>query len=259
MGIPISSGTILRNQYSIIRQLGQGGFGRTYLAKDLYRFEELCVLKEFAPQLQSQSVWQKAQELFEREAKTLYQLQHPQIPQFRELFRETLNGQIHLFVVQDYIAGSTYRELLYPRQGQTNRFSEAEVIQLLKQLLPVLVYIHSRGVIHRDVAPDNIIQRQSDGLPVLIDFGGVKQLKVKVEELETASAGIPATLIGKRGYAPEEQIQLGLVYPHSDLYGLAATSLVLLTGKEPQALIDPNQSQWKWRQEVSLSPNWEPF
>ncbi|MGL5081075.1 MAG: protein kinase domain-containing protein [Microcoleaceae cyanobacterium] len=253
MATPISSGIVLRNQYYILRQLGQGGFGRTYLAKDRHRFEELCVVKEFAPQLQNPSVWQKAQELFEREAQTLYRLKHPQIPQFRELFRESLDSQVYLFVVQDYVAGSTYRELLSQPHRHGTYFGEAEVIRLLEQLLPVLIYIHSHGVVHRDISPENMIQRQSDGLPILIDFGGVKHLKTKVEELGTSSEGMLATRLGKRGYAPEEQMQLGVIYPHSDLYSLAATALVLLTGKEPHHLIDP-QLQWQWRQDISLSP-----
>lgn len=177
----IYPGIVLRNHYTIVRELGHGGFGRTYLAQDQHRFDELCVLKEFAPQVQGSFALKKSQELFEREAEILYKLKHPQIPQFRELFRETIDNKGYLFLVQDYVEGLNYRSLLNQRLRQGLPFTEAEMIQFLLQLLPVLDYIHSYGVIHRDISPDNIIQRQLDGLPILIDFGGVKLIQAKVE------------------------------------------------------------------------------
>ena len=99
----IQPGQILSNRYAVIRQLGQGGFGRTYLAEDINRFREPCVLKEFSPQVQTPYVLEKAEELFQREATVLYKLQHPQIPKFRELFRTNLSGKEYLFLVQDYL------------------------------------------------------------------------------------------------------------------------------------------------------------
>jgi serine/threonine-protein kinase len=158
-------------------------------------------------------------------------------------------------VVQDYVEGFNYRDLLHQRQQQKTTFQEAEVIQLMQQLLPVLTYIHERGVIHRDISPDNIIQRQSDGLPVLIDFGGVKQIQAKIDSEVSPhnSYGTPATRLGKVGYAPDEQMRLGVIYPHSDLYALAATVLVLLTGQEPQYLINSQDLTWNF-QKVNISP-----
>ncbi len=252
----IYPGIVLRNHYTIVRELGHGGFGRTYLAQDQHRFDELCVLKEFAPQVQGSFALKKSQELFEREAQILYQLKHSQIPRFRELFRETIDNKGYLFFVQDYVEGLNYRSLLNQRLRQGLQFTEAEIIQLLFQLLPVLDYIHCYGVIHRDISPENIIQHQSDGLPILIDFGGVKLIQAKVEsELAAQQGQNPTpTCLGKVGYAPDEQMRLGRVYPHSDLYGLAATTLVLLTGKEPQQLIDPQTLIWNWRKYTNLSP-----
>ena len=250
----IYSGLILGSRYRIIRQLGQGGFGRTYLAEDINRFNELCVLKEFAPQVQTSAVLQKAEELFAREAGVLYQLQHPQIPRFRELFRVNVEGKNYLFLVQDYVEGKNLFSLLHSHQPP--RLTEGEVTQLLLDILPVLEYIHSAGVIHRDISPDNLILRSSDSRPVLIDFGGVKQIAATVSQLAQAEAGKaapPATLLGKVGYAPNEQMRTGTVYPHSDLYALAVTAVVLLTGKEPQALIDPRTLSWQWEQQVNVS------
>ena len=260
----IQRGQTLGDRYVIVRQIGQGGFGRTYLAEDVNRFRELCVLKEFSPQVQTAYVLQKAEELFEREASVLYKLQHPQIPRFRELFRSNLDGKEYLFLVQDYVEGETYRALLETRKQQGLRFTEEEVRQLLQQILPVLEYIHSLGVIHRDISPDNLILHTSQvlpnqgGMPVLIDFGGVKQVAATVAsqyyQIGAALSPPPPTLLGKIGYAPPEQMQTGLVEPHSDLYALAATVVVLLTLKQPQELIDTYTLTWQWRREVDLSP-----
>ncbi len=254
---PIYPGIILSNHYRIVRELGHGGFGRTYLAEDAHRFNEPCVLKEFAPQVQGSYALQKSEELFEREAGVLYKLKHNQIPNFRELFRVNINDRGYLFLVQDYIPGQTYRFLLDARKRQGLRFIEAEINQLLIQLLPVLEYTHSLGVIHRDISPDNLILRSSDGMPVLIDFGGVKEVAATAESLfgEVNGTPAPATRIGKLGYAPAEQMQMGIVCPHSDLYALAATVLVLLTGKEPHQLLDSYTLNWNWRSQCSVSPN----
>lgn len=244
----LASGSIIENRYRIVQELGSGGFGRTYLAEDLNRYNERCVLKEFAPQSQSNKELHKAQELFQREAGMLYHLQHPQIPRFRELIRLNLEGNDSLLLVQDYVEGLTYSQLL--EQGK--RFSEAEVTQLLKQLLPVLEYLHFQKVVHRDISPDNLIQRSSDGKPVLIDFGCVKQ--VVVTATSRSNRGGIGTVVGKKGYAPDEQLREGNAYPCSDIYALGVTVLVLLTGKQPADLYDISRGTWTWQQEVSLSP-----
>ena len=272
----LNSGDILNSRYRILHQIGHGGFGRTYLAEDLNRFNERCVLKQFAPQLEGSFALEKAQELFEREAEVLYRLQHPQIPKFRELFRYKHQDKGCLLLVQEYIEGQTYHRLVNNRAQQGLKFSEAEITQLLHQLLPVLEYIHSMGVIHRDISPDNLILRCSDGLAVLIDFGSIKEVATKAQFQLIDGANlyrknlspvepIPyleplpliGTVLGKNGYAPPEQIERGTIHPHSDLYALAATIVVLLTGKEPQQLIAPYSYQWNWQQEVNLSSHLE--
>jgi serine/threonine-protein kinase len=241
-------GSTLEKRYRILRELGRGGFGRTYLAEDINRYNEHCVLKEFSPVVHSP----KAAELFDREASMLYHLQHPQIPRFRELLRTDLGGNPSLFLVQDYIKGQTYEEILISRQQQGKNFTEAEVTQLLFQLLPVLEYIHSKNLIHRDISPDNIIQHDADKLPFLIDFGSVKQI---VANAVLQFNGQSDTAIGKQGYSPAEQMRLGKVSAASDLYALAVTALVLLSGKKPQKLYDINNKTWDWRSHVSVSPN----
>lgn len=247
--LPLGVGQVLDKRYRIVSQLGQGGFGRTYLAEALHRFGDRCVLKEFAPQVQGAAELQKAKELFEREAGALHQLQHAQLPKFWELFPADMGGNLGcLFLVQDYVEGQTYFDLL--QSGK--QLSEAEAIQLLCQMLSVLSYIHTKGVIHRDISPDNIILRQSDQLPVLVDFGCVKEIAATAVSNFT-NLGVLQTRLGKKGYAPEEQLRKGEVYVNSDLYSLAVTTLVLITGKEPQQLYDVYTGTWRWGQEINIS------
>ncbi|HEY9603470.1 MAG TPA: serine/threonine-protein kinase [Allocoleopsis sp.] len=247
--LPLAVGQVLDKRYRIVSQLGQGGFGRTYLAEALHRFNERCVLKEFAPQVQGAAELEKAKELFEREAGTLHQLQHPQLPKFWELFQADLGGGVGcLFLVQDYVEGQSYFDIF--KSGQ--RLSEAQAVQFMCQILPVLSYIHLKGVIHRDISPDNIILRDSDNLPVLIDFGCIKQVAVTAVSNLTR-LGTLSTRIGKKGYAPQEQMQQGKVYVSSDLYSLAVTVLVLLAGKEPKDLYDSYQGSWRWG-DMKLDP-----
>ena len=247
---------LLRQRYLIDRVLGQGGFARTYLALDQERFQESCVIKEFFVSYQDESLISKAKDLFHREASILHQIQHPQIPRFWAAFEE--DGR--LFLVQDYVKGDTYRSLLNQRKKEDKRFSEAEVLHLLAHLLPVLSYLHDRNIVHRDIAPDNIILSPhvaetgpdngvipEQGLPVLIDFGAVKE----------ATSGLALvssmTRVGKIGYAPPEQLQTGNVKPHSDLYSLAATCLVLLTGREPGSLLNSQTLEWQWEAHANIS------
>ncbi|KZL51013.1 serine/threonine protein kinase [Nodularia spumigena CENA596] len=254
--LPLALGTVVDNRYRIIRQLGQGGFGRTYLAEDNHKSQQTCVLKEFAPQVQAQQDLDKAKELFEREANVLKTLQHPQIPRFHASLQVQIGSKDFFFLVQDYIDGINYDQLLEQRQSQGTAFSEGEVITLLEQILPVLSYIHSRDVVHRDISPDNLIWRRSDHMPMLIDFGGVKQLPA-AQGFWLTHLGGNNTLLGKKGYAPEEQLRQGKVFFNSDLYSLAVTVLVLLTGKEPQKLYDSYQGIWYWGKEIRVSSNFE--
>lgn len=245
----LQPGKLLRERYVIRDELGEGGFGRTYLVEDTGRFNERLVLKEFAPSVKGTSALQKAVELFQREAVTLYQLQHPQIPKFWEIFQ----AESRLFLVEDFIEGQTYESLLNERIRRGECFSETEVLKLFRDLLPVISYIHRQGVIHRDIAPDNIILSSRNGLPILIDMGAAKQTVINVTAVQSTSAP-RATTIGKTGYAPDEQVRLGIVAPYSDLYALAVTAIVLMTGKQPHQLLDQYTMKWNWEQQIKLNP-----
>lgn len=245
--LPIAPDTLLQQRYRVLNMLGEGRFGRIYLAVDRGRADAYCAIEELAPFPQSSSAVVTAKAIFKQEATLLYQLQHPQIPRFWTTFEE----QDRLLLVRDYIAGKTYQELLDDRRHVGRTFSQSEVYQFLLELLPVIGYIHSKGTIHRDISPAHIICRDNDLLPVPIDFGVVKEFANKLQ----AAPGVPRIAIGQPGYAPIEQLEHGQVYPNSDLYALAVTAIVLLTGKEPSALFKSDvlggehhhRMNWDWR------------
>ena len=244
---PFPQGFVLKGRYAVRSTIGQGGMGRTYLAQDLERFNETCVLKEFIPPQDSQEVTEKAKELFRREASVLYQIRHPQVPEFRATFE----SEGILLLVQDYVEGKNYRNLLLDRLKVGQTFSENEIFALMQQLLPVLSYLHGHNIIHRDISPENLMLRSQDNLPVLIDFGVVQETTAKLN----SQMGIPAsTVAGKAGYAPPEQLQSGNAYANSDLYALAVTSIVLLTGREPSELFDSINLAWNWQQFANVNP-----
>ncbi|WP_166481822.1 serine/threonine-protein kinase [Scytonema sp. UIC 10036] len=243
----IPLGTLVNGCYRIQKVLGNGGFGRTYQAANVHQHNKLCVLKEFLPNGSNQGVLVKCKELFQREAETLYKLNHPQIPKFLATFEE--DGR--QFIVQEYVDGKNYWTLLQERQ----RFTETEVTQFLYAILPVIDYIHQQQIFHRDISPDNIILLKDKDLPVLIDFGVAKQTITLIHSTSVygLSSSGGATLVGKVGYAPQEQIRGGQCSPSSDLYALGVTAIVLLTGKDPNSLYDNDNLEWQWQSYVNVS------
>jgi serine/threonine protein kinase len=223
----IPLGTTLDNRYRVIKILGQGGFGRVYLAEHINGFGAKCAIKEFAPDVRDADPI-KVKELFDRECRNLQKLEHLQIPRFRELLPTKVDGHEYILLVQDFIDGESYHEILSGRAP----YSEVEAVDFLRQILPVLTYIHDRNIIHRDIAPDNIICRQREGKtePVLIDFGIVKVLSNQYTQVHT--------VIGKKGYAPEEQRTGANLSPSSDLHALAATVIFLLSKQQPETFYD---------------------
>ena len=252
----LKAGTVVGGRYKLVRVLGQGGFGISYLAEDSQRFDEPCVVKEFKPVSvkDREQLLQKAAELFKREAKALYRIDHPQIPKFMAYFIQAKR----LFIVQEYIDGVTYLKLLQARKKQGRAFTEDEVVVWLAQVLPVLAYLHDLGILHRDISPENIMQSRQHNLPVLIDFGMVNDSTF--DALLEGDSGEPdslknaATIVGKFGYSPPEQVQFGQCNPSTDLYALGVTAIVLLTGKSPRELIDPQTMDWCWQERARASP-----
>jgi serine/threonine protein kinase len=245
----IPPGKLIDRRYRVQSILGQGGMGRTYLVADERCFGDLCVLKEFLPPQMDATLLKKSRQLFEREARVLHQLVHPQIPRLLACFEE----EGLLFLVEEYIEGKNYQILLDERLAAgEGSFSEAETIQWLSEVLPVLEYIHNSQVIHRDISPDNLMRSRDRDRPILIDFGVVKQAMTEVQ-VQSSESSISTAFVGKVGYAPPEQIRMGQCFPSSDLYSLAVTALVLLTGKLPSELYDSHGMEWQWRDRVQIS------
>ncbi|WP_373538802.1 protein kinase [Chamaesiphon sp.] len=236
--LPIAPETLLQQRYRILNILEEGSLGRTYLAIDRDRQDAYCAIAELIPSDYPSTVT-RAKEFFKQEVTLLYQLQHPQIPRFWTTFEE----QNRLFLVRDYTAGKTYGRILEEQRDLGKSLSAAEVTALLLQVLPIIGYVHSKGIIHGDLSPEHLVRRDGDGLPVLIDFGVVREFADKLQ----ATSPSPQLAVGQSDYAPIEQCQTGQLAPHSDLYALAVTAIVLLTGKEPSALFAGDRLNWGWR------------
>lgn len=229
---------LLGDRYRAQKIIGQGGFGRTFLAVDEYKpSKPPCVIKQFYPQAQGTSSIQKATELFELEAVRLEQLgKHSQIPHLLAYFSQ----DDRQYLVQEFIDGENLAQAL-ESQGY---FRETQIRDLLKNLLPAFEFIHSRQVIHRDIKPENIILRQ-DGQLVLVDFGAAKYAT------QTALS-VTGTLIGTAGYTAPEQAAGKAIYA-SDIYSLGVTCLYLLTQVEPIDLFDTSEFEWVWREHLKAS------
>jgi serine/threonine protein kinase len=226
---------LLQERYAAVKVLGQGAFGKTFLATDNGKpSRPNCVIKQFVYDDPNSKA--KALMLFDEEAVRLDDLgQHPQIPAL--LAHCQHEGRSYL--VQEFIDGDNL-QIELDRHGA---LSEWEVRDVLLQLLPVLDYIHRRQVIHRDIKPENIMRRRSGEQLVLVDFGAAKYASATA----LAKTG---TTIGSPSYAAPEQARGKAVFA-SDLYGLGVTCLHLLTGVDPFTMFDDLSLGFAWRDFLS--------
>lgn len=233
--------TLLNSRYQIIQVLGGGGFGETFLAEDTYLpSRRRCVIKQLKPMTHDPQMYQLIQQRFAREAAILEKLgdRSDQIPKLYAYFSE--NGQFYL--VQEWIQGQTITSLVEIK----GVLSETAVRNILVSLLSVLDYLHSEGIIHRDIKPDNIILRHENALPILIDFGAVKETITTVSY--TQGKIKPSIVLGTPGFMSPEQAAGRPSYT-SDLYSLGMTAVYMLTGKLPQELeIDLQAGHILWQQ-----------
>jgi len=236
---------LFRERYHVLKALGRGGFGITFLARDVsLPSAPLCVIKQLCPKMDNPAVLRRASERFEREAKTLSQLgSHANIPRLLDYFQ--VDGEFYL--VQEYVRGYT----LAKQVRQNGPFSELAVKRFLRELLPILEYVHQQQVIHRDIKPPNLIRCEDDGRLVLIDFGAVKEQMAEVGETTHKTA--TTQFVGTVGFAPPEQLALRPTYA-SDLYAVGVTCLYLLTGKPPMEFeYDAYTGEMLWEDYVYVS------
>jgi len=228
----------LGGRYEIVEQLGAGGFGQTFRARDLHLpGHPLCVVKQLKPQVTSAQDLAVARRLFDTEAQVLYQLgSHPQIPRLLAHFEQ--NQEFYL--AQELVVGHSLSDELF----STTAWNEPQVVAFLGDLLRILSFVHDHRVIHRDLKPSNLIRRHSDHRIVLIDFGAVKQAST---QMSTSSTGITHTVsIGTQGYMPGEQLS-GTPHFSSDLYAVGMMGIQALTGQHPRLLTpDPRTGEIGW-------------
>lgn len=244
-GMPL----LLADRYIPSRLLAKGGFGTAFLACDRYTpTMRPCVVKQFqAAGYLSEEELAVAHSLFEREALVLEQLghKHPQIPNLYAFFTPIVpssdrsSSEQYFYLAQEYIDGQD----LAAELAVKGKYSEAEVKEILSEILKILHFIHQNNSIHRDIKPSNIV-RDRQGVLHLLDFGAVKQV-AKSGANQKKSTGVYSM-----GFAPPEQMSGSQVYPSTDMYALAATCISLLTGKPAEDLYDSFNHCWNWQPEA---------
>lgn len=233
--------TCLRDRYELQRQLGRNAGRQTWLAQDLAITPHQPVIVKLLGFV-DQVDWDTLK-LFEREAQILKNINHPRIPQYRDYF--SIDDRVLWFgMVQDYIPGVSFKELL----AQKQRFSETQAVQIATQILKILAYLHDLNppVFHRDIKPSNLIWGEDKHVH-LIDFGAVQD--------RAAIEGRTFTVVGTYGYTPMEQFG-GRTVAASDIYALGATLIHLLTGIAP-ADMPQRDLRLQFTEQVNLSTELE--
>lgn len=235
-------GRMLRSRYRLIQNLGQGGFGKTYLAEDIQLQDTpKRLVKQLHPTVNDPQFLEVARRLFTTEAETLKKLgDYDHIPELFDYFEEDRE----FYLVQEFIVGHDLSQEL----PLGRRWSEANVVELLQDCLDILEFIHSHGVIHRDIKPDNLIRRHQDNKLVLVDFGTVKQISVDQTQLTSQTVAV-----GTRGYMPPEQVR-GKPRISSDIYALGILCIQALTGANPIDLPEDADGEIVWQSRADVSP-----
>jgi serine/threonine-protein kinase len=241
----IAPGQTIGERYRLERLLSPASSshqGDLWLARDQLAGEAPAVLRRIGPgpdQERARVIWSRLQGVL-----------HPQIPRFGAAIHEA----DQLWLARDWQAGRTYQELLEARRERQLVFGAGEVLLMLRQLLPLLVALHGQRLVHADLCPANLLRRDSDGLPVLLDFG-LARLQADAKDAEVAgpeAAGPP--LAATPGYAPPELLRGEPVQAWMDLYALGVVALVLLSGDDPGALLDPVGLAWRWPAALDQEP-----
>lgn len=241
-------GVLVDGRYEVASVLGGGTFGQTFLAKDTKRpGQPLCVIKQLRYSNSNPTALEHARRLFKKEAEILEKLgHHNQIPTLLADIEE----QQEFYLVEQFVPGQPLTQEIVPGFA----WEEQQVIQFLKEILEILVFVHGQGVIHRDLKPANLMRRQPDDKIVLIDFGAVKELGTQI-----AGQNVPTIAIGTPGYMAIEQFN-GQPQFNSDIYavGMIAIQALLglavdeLSGLKDTSSYPPGEIKWRHRRPVSV-------
>ncbi len=213
------AGAVLQDRYEIEASIGQGGMGAVYRARDL-QTGVIVAVKQLKPDSSAGFDTREMLARFDGEWQLLRTLNHPRIPRMLDAFRIDECG----YYVMEFIEGKSLDQALRSYKSTGRRFPEELLLQYALQILDVLEYLHGlpKGLLHRDVKPQNIIVREADGELFLVDFGLARE----------GGSATTKTLVGTLGYAPLEQVK-GHPEPRSDLYALGATMYHMLVGEQP--------------------------
>ena len=221
-----TAGAVIGDRYRLEQCLSEGPQGTLWRASDQLASDAPVALRQLGPdqdQAQARQLWSRVQGVL-----------HPQVPRLGG----ALTQGDQLWLVREWQVGRTYQELLEARAERQLVFGAGEVLLLLRQVLPVVAALHSQELVHGDLCPANLLRRDSDGLPVLLDFG-----------LVCGKACATA------GYAPPELARGAAPEPWMDLHALGVVALVLLSGDAPAQLLDPVTLAWRWPASLSDHPD----
>ena len=241
-------GQTIQGRYYVVRQLGRGGVGVTFLAQDRQCFDSPCVVKQLKPKTANSQTLAVARRLFNREAEIMNRLGHcDRIPRLLAYFEQ----DNEFFLVQELIEGHDLSEEILPGKP----WSLASTLTLLQDTLEVLVLVHQHSVIHRDIKPSNLMRRTLDNKIVLIDFGSVKQVSTQI--IDTAGGIKQTVAVGTETYMPMEQM-MGRPGFYSDIYALGIIAIQALTGIHPKKLPIDDNGEIVWRDRLSHALNYPP-
>lgn len=246
-------GKYLQGRYQIVKCLSSGAFGKTYIAEDTWQTSQpLCLVKHLKPNGTHPEQWEFGRLLFKSEAQNLEKLRsHNQIPTLLDCFED---GE-GFYLVQEFIAGELLSNQIPTSKRSWRHWNETQCLELLQDVLGILEFIHSQGIVHGDLKPNNLIKRASDNRMVVIDFGVAHQVTSdQVRSYSSFSKRLKAPiLIRPLGYIPIEQLS-GQPCFGSDLYALGMIVIEALTGLPPwQLKADPDTGEVCWQQYASAS------
>ena len=241
-------GKIIQGRYYIVKQLGRGGVGVTFLAQDQQCFDSQCVVKQLKPKSENPKTLEIARRLFNREAEIMNRLGYcDRIPRLLAYFEDHKD----FFLVQELIEGHDLsREIVAGKP-----WSEEKTILLLKDILEVLLVVQQHSVIHRDLKPSNLMRRNKDNKIVLIDFGSVKQVSTQI--IDSAGQVKQTVAVGTKSYMPMEQM-MGRPGFHSDIYAVGIIAIQALTGVSPKQFTFNQEGEIIWRNKLDRKVNYQP-
>lgn len=241
-------GQTIQGRYYVVKQLGRGGVGITFVAQDQQCFDSQCVVKQLKPKDASAKTLEIARRLFNREAEIMNRLGHcDRIPRLLAYFEH----QNDFFLVQELVEGHDLSAEILPGEP----WSEEKTITLVKDILEVLLVVQQHSVIHRDLKPSNLMRRDKDNKIVLIDFGSVKQVSTQI--IDAAGQIKQTVAVGTKSYMPMEQM-MGRPGFYSDIYAVGVIAIQALTGVSPKSLTIDQNGELIWRNLLDSKTSYQP-